>query len=198
MEVAAERYDWYKIKLPKNAPVFVKKDLVSLVDEKIDTTVAKALKDNVNIRLRPDETSPILGKINKDEVINILEDTRSWYKIGPADSSFGWIHKKFVDKISAEKAKEIALVKEREDKKLEKTNTEEITLEGIIKAYGKVFKRKATHKLITENNEVYLLKGNKETLNTIAYHRVRVIGKLITDSKEKYPVVEITKTEILD
>ncbi len=94
--VVSEGYDWYKIKLPKNSPAFVKKDL--LVN--IDARTAKALKDKINVRLRPTESSPIVGRIDdKDETINIIENSGEWYKIAPVNNSFGWIHKKFINKV---------------------------------------------------------------------------------------------------
>ena len=34
VEVVKESYEWYKIRLPKTAPSFIKKNLVSLIDEK--------------------------------------------------------------------------------------------------------------------------------------------------------------------
>lgn len=94
VEVVLELYDWYKIRLPKNAPAFVKKEFVVIIDDK----TAKIREDSVNIRLRPDTSSPILGEVNKDEVIKILGETQGWYKIEPLNHSFGWIHKQFVKK----------------------------------------------------------------------------------------------------
>lgn len=195
--VVSELYEWQKIRLPKNAPSFVKKSLVMLIGDK----TAKALKDNVNIRLHPNESSPILGRVNKDEAIIVLGERGGWYRIEPVNNSYGWIHKKFVNKVvpminkteDAKLIKEEIVVKVKEDK-----DTEGITLEGVILPYGKVFKRKATHKLITKDDKVYLLKGNKETLNNLNYHKVKIIGKLITADKQKYPVVEIDKAQILD
>ena len=185
--VVSELYEWQKIRLPKNAPSFVKKSLVMLIGDK----TAKALKDNVNIRLHPNELSPILGRVNKDETIIVLGERGGWYRIEPVNNSYGWIHKKFVNKV-------VPMINKTEDAKLIKDN-EGITLEGVILPYGKVFKRKATHKLITKDNAVYLLKGNKETLDTLNYHKVKIIGKLITAAgKQKYSVVEIDKAQILD
>ncbi|MCM8780347.1 MAG: SH3 domain-containing protein [Candidatus Omnitrophica bacterium] len=53
VEVIMELYDWYKIKLPKNAPSFIRKDMVSLIDDK----TAKVIKTKVNVRLHPSESS---------------------------------------------------------------------------------------------------------------------------------------------
>ncbi len=104
VQIVLEKYDWYKIKLPKAAPLFIKKTLVELITPAVplvppDANVAasqateekigQALKDNINIRLAPDESAAILGKINKDELIKIAQDSGEWYKIEPTANSFG-------------------------------------------------------------------------------------------------------------
>ncbi len=199
VEVITESYEWYKIRLLKKAPSFIKKDLVDLIDGK----TAKVIKDNVNIRLNPDESSPILGKADKDEVINILEERVGWYKIEPINESFGWVHKRFVAKADTINKKEE--VKLDQQTKKENTITDEkasldenITIEGIIKPYGKVFKRIATHKLITLDNNVFLLKGNKASLNSLNYHKVKVTGKLSHPKNQKDAIIEILKIEDMD
>lgn len=198
VEVVRELYDWYKIRLPKTAPSFIKKNLVAVMGDE----AAKVLKDNVNIRMQPNESSWILGKVDKNEVVNIVGERNAWYKIEPVNNSFGWINKSFVDKASA--VNKTAKIKSTQDAK--KKNTiivkeavleKDITLEGIIKPYGKVFRRNATHKLITADNNVFLLRGNKESLDNLNYRKVKVTGKLI-DPQDYNPIIEITKIEALD
>lgn len=195
IEVILELYDWYKIRLPKNAPSYIKKSLAecfNLAQDSKTCLSAKISKDRVNIRLKPSESSAILGKLNKDEVVNIIEDDKGWYKIEPTASSFGWIHKKFVNKVSSQ---EKSIQKNPEDANLlkpkEGTRNKNIAIEGIIKPYGKIIKRIATHKLITADNKIYLLRGNKESLDALNYHKVKIMGKIIDAPKEKYPVIEI-------
>ena len=199
VEVIKESYGWYKIRLPKTAPSFIKKNLVGLVDEK----TAKVIKDNVNIRLRPDESSPILGKADKNEVINIVEEKGEWYKIEPLNNSFGWVNKKFVDKADTiNKREEDKLAQEikKENKIMDEkvSQDESVTIEGIINPYGKVIKRIATHKLITADNNVFLLKGNKGSLDSLNYHKVKVTGKLINPKDRKHTIIEIQKIEVSD
>ncbi len=199
IEVVRKLYDWYKIRLPKTAPSFIKKDLVIFIGDK----TAKVLKDNVNIRLFPSESSWILGRANKNEVVNILQEQEEWYKIEPVNNSFGWIHQNFVDKATTiNKTEEIKLTQgiTRKENKIVSENPvlEENTFEGTIKPYGKVLKRKTTHKLITKDNRVFLLKGDKESLDSLNYHKVKITGKLIGPEKQKYPVIEIIKIEALD
>jgi uncharacterized protein YgiM (DUF1202 family) len=103
VDVILELYEWYKIRLPKKSPAYIKKALTACVNYSQEANSrcqnAKVLKKRVNIRLQPNESSPILGRVNKDQIINILDDCGSWYKIEPVENSFGWIHKRFVDKV---------------------------------------------------------------------------------------------------
>ncbi len=199
VEVVRESYEWYKIILPKTAPSFIKKDLVALIDEK----TAKITKDNVNIRLDPSESSPILGIASKNEVISIQEDRGGWYKIEPRNNSFGWVNKKFVDKVGTiNRREEIKLVQEIKKENIivgEKAPLDEsIIIEGMIKPYGKVIKRIATHKLLSPDNNVFLLKGNKASLDSLNYHKVKVTGKLAHPQNQKYTIIEILKIEAID
>jgi len=188
VDVISEFYEWYKIRLPKLAPVYIKKSMVECINQ---CENAKVLKNRVNVRLRPIESSPILGKVDKNEIIKILEGKGEWYRIEPIQNSFGWINKRFVNKISAIKKveKETGAISIQE---------ENITLFGIIKPYGKIFKRVATHKLITCDNQTFLLKGDKKNLDALNYHKVKVMGKIISSPGKKYPVVKINMLEIIN
>lgn len=189
VEVVKESYEWYKIRLPKTAPSFIKKGMVMLIDDK----AATVSKDNVNIRLEPNESSPILGEAGKNEVINILGESAEWYKIEPLSNSFGWVHKRFVNKTEAiRRIKEAGLPPEKAP------GDESLIIEGVIKPYGKVIKRLATHKLFTTDNKVFLLKGNKESLNSLNYRKVRVTGKPDNSTGRKYTTIEIVKIEAID
>lgn len=189
IEVTKEFYDWYKIRLPKNAWAYIKKIFVTLIDDKS----ARVLKDRVNVRLRPNESSPILGRVNNNEIINLVEDKGEWYRIEPVNNSFGWIHKRFVSKIHLTKIEEAVL-----PQKTEKENNDNITIEGIISPYGKIFKLQATHKLLTPDKKVFLLKGKKEDLDAFNYRKVKLVGKLVSPVKQKYPIIEIIKIETLN
>lgn len=195
LEVTLELYDWYKIRLPKNSPSYVKKGLAECFNFAQNSKTclnAKILKDRVNVRLKSSESSPIIGKVNKDEVVNVLEDRGNWLKIEPVANSSGWIHKKFINKVSAqeESVKPSPPIETTTHSKGE-TSNKGITVEGIIKPYGKIINRIATHKLITSDNKVYLLRGNRQGLDALNYHRVRIEGRLVDAKKEKRPVIEI-------
>lgn len=183
VDVLAKLYDWYKIKLPPDAPSFINKKFVNLTEDK----TAEVSDDNVNIRLRPDTSAPILGRVNKNEAVDILEDKGDWYRIKPIPKSSGWIHKSFVDKIEKKKIK---LAKKPE------TVDNNITVAGTLKQ--KTFTRVATHKLITEDGKVYLLRGNKENLASFNQRRVKISGKIADPAQKAHLIIEVEKIEALD
>lgn len=211
LEVVSERYDWYKIRLPKQAPSFIKKNLVAGIEDKPADSFdklkasgneliknAKVIKDRVNIRLTPSESSPILGKVDRNEVLTVLEDKGGWYKIEPVNNSFGWISSKFISVVRLPIAAAKPEPPQTQQQAISVTEGKNTIIEGIIKPYGIVFKRPATHKLITSDNKIFLLKGNKKSLDQLNYHKVKVIGKLTGPDSQKYPIIEVEKIEALD
>lgn len=127
VEVISEFFEWYKIRLPKTAPSYIKKRFVACVDETPDNEPcrnARVISNRVNIRLRPVESSPILGEVNKTDPVVILGQGQGWYKIEPIVNSFGWIHKKFVTKLPPAPATETPAVGEqlKEPEKEEKAD----------------------------------------------------------------------------
>ncbi len=198
VEVVGELYDWYKVRLPKGAPSYVFRGLTEALDEKTVVVV----KENVNVRLGPSESYPILGKTNKDEVLTVEATEGDWLKIKPLNNSFGWVNKMFVTRsFLADRSrlkKSPAEVVGRVLKPAPDLAKDEIFLDGVIRPYGKVMSRPATHKLITGDYKIFLLKGDPSALNALNYRRVRVIGKIIEEKKQKYPVVEVRKLELGD
>lgn len=208
VDVVSESYDWYKIRLPRNAPAYIKNTLVSCIsytDNQVITqgpkicTSAKVLKDRVNIRALPNESSPIIGIADKNEVINIVLEKIGWFKIEPIQNSFGWVHKKFIDKfiepVQPEPPKQEAPQEIIAPKQIPEDNTVFI---GRVMPYGIVLWRIATHKLITSDNKIFLLKGNRLSLNALNYQKVKVIGKIISPANKKYPVVEVEIIEVIN
>lgn len=198
VEVVGEAYDWYKIRLPKEAPSYVKKELVECINSDPATNPgrclsAKVIKDRINIRLGPSESSWILGKTDKLTVVNILGWDGDWYKILPIYQSYGWVNKKFIDRQSVLlKKEETAVVLPKEVK-----SSGQLIIEGTVSPYGIVLWRKATHKLVTADNKIYFLKGNRKSLDSLNYHKVRVTGKLISPDTSKYPIIQIDIIEAL-
>jgi uncharacterized protein YgiM (DUF1202 family) len=198
VEVVLEIYDWYKIRLPKTAPSYIKKDLVECINNASEKcSNAKVISNRVNIRLAPSESSWILGKVDKSTVINIIQDEGDWYKIEPVHQSYGWVNKKFINK-EVILLKELKELKEPEKPAAVVLQPNQLVIEGMISPYGVVLWRKATHKLVTDSNIVYFLKGNRKGLDSLNYHKVKVTGKLISPEESKYPIIEVDIIEVLN
>jgi len=80
----------------------------------------------------------------------------------------------------------------------ENTPGENVTVEGKILPYGKIFGRIATHKLILPDKTIYLLKGDKKSLDSLSYHNVKVTGNKINLPKQKYPLIEVKILEVVN
>ncbi len=196
VEVLSENYDWYKIRLPKKIPVYISKNLATCIkyaDSQISgppsierCLSAKISRDRVNIRAKPGESAPIVGIADKDEVVDVISESGGWYKIEPIQNSFGWVHKKFVDKSLSQSKSSIP-----------QDNPDNLTVfTGIVEPYGIVFMRPATHKLIAQDNKIFLLRGNRASLNALNRQKVKVVGKIINGLKAKYPVIEVKIIEV--
>ena len=198
VEVVSEAYDWYKIRLPKEAPSYVKEDLLECLNSDTVTNLgkclgAKVIKDRINIRLAPSESAWILGKADKLTVVNILAKESGWYKIQPIYQSYGWVNKKFV-------SREIVSLKKKETVELPVQGIQSsdfLVIEGTVSPYGVVLWRKATHKLVTSDNKTYFLKGNRKSLDSLNYHKVKVTGKLISPAASQYPIIQVNIVEAL-
>ena len=152
VEVIREAYGWYKIRLPKEAPSYIKKELLECNNVNPDFGAqsgkclsAKVIKDRVNIRLAPAESAWILGKVDKATVVNIISDQGGWYKIHPVYQSYGWVNKKFVNNQIVTLEKQDTVPEVTAAAKL----GDQLVIEGKVSPYGIVLWRKATHKLIT-------------------------------------------------
>ena len=199
VEVVGQAYDWYKIRLPKDAPAYIKKNLVECINADPVSNPgrclgAKVIKERINVRLSPSESSWIIGKIDKQAVVNILSSQGDWYKITPVFESFGWVHTKFVDKdfsATLKKVKPPVILKETHA-------ADQLVIEGKVSPYGIVLWRRATHKLITSQNKIYLLAGNRKSLDSLNYKAVKVTGKIIGPVNSQYPIVGVDIIEVLN
>lgn len=204
LEVITELYGWYKIRLPRKAPVYINKKLAECInsDEQNQCSAIKVLKDRVNIRLSPDESSAILGRASQNETITVTAVKQDWYKIEPTPNTFGWINQKFVDRLPEEvPSQEIAATttKPPQVKPEAPLPADALVIEGTLKPHGIFFKRAVAHKLITEENAVFLLKGNKDELDAAKLRKVKITGIKSTEPlRQKYPTLEVLKLEVLD
>jgi len=199
VRVLAELYEWYKISIPDFVPLFIHKNMASPMGDKS----ARVTADNVNIRLRPDTKSAILGKVNKNDLVHLLSIEGEWYKIKPVNSSFAWINKKFISMPAEPEAitvpgpanRPLNIESTPEEAAKKYTEPDKIEACGIIKP--KVMRQIATHKLISDNNKIFLLKSASINLDNLRNQRVKVVAREAGLSGKNL-ILEIEKAEILD
>jgi len=94
VEVVAEKFDWYRIVLPKNFPCYIFKNLT----ENLEGKAIRVTATKVNLRSGPSLESPVIGQAPKLEVFPLLESAGEWLKIENNSYAKGWVHKNFLDK----------------------------------------------------------------------------------------------------
>ncbi len=225
IDILAQAYGWYRVRLPKYSPSFIKDEFLAPVDEK----TAQIATSGVNVRLMPSKDAPIVGKTDQGEIIHILESKGGWSKIEPIFNSFGWVSAKFIDKtdlpldvkeiakpetkvvtkeevdsiskllqeVKAQIEKEKVKVPEKVVVQKKEENPGYEIFEGLIKPYGKIVNRIATHKLVDKDNKTFLLKGDRDTLEAATYRKVKIKGKLLDAKTGKLPMVEVSSIEVL-
>jgi uncharacterized protein YgiM (DUF1202 family) len=205
LEIVSEKYGWYKVQLPKQAPAYVKKTLVECMDSKAPESMGsdftpqapgrcqngRIAKERVNIRLGPGESFSIIGKADQNEIVSIVSETQGWYKITPLANCFGWIHKRFVNKAAPEVKKMLTQVQGWQD-------SESVVIEGTVRPHGFIFKGRALHKLITKDKKIFLLIGDKASLRALNHRKAKVTGRVTGDPHQKYPTIEVKILEVME
>ncbi|MDI6758892.1 MAG: SH3 domain-containing protein [Candidatus Omnitrophota bacterium] len=198
VEVITSAYDWYKIRLPERASAYIKKDLLECVGYSEIQNIcgsAKVLKEIVNVRFGASESSPIIGKIRKNEIVRILAESSSWCKVRPPLNCFGWINKKFVRKVVSSK-------ESQPQKKPIKDAAKEAGCQDIIIIEGRILpktiKRIASHKIVDKDKRLYLLKSDKIGLNFFNHQKVKITGWLIDQAKPRTnSIINVEKIEVV-
>ncbi len=191
VEILLEKYDWYKIRLPRYAPAYIKKQFVEISDKR----KAKVTANNVNIRLTPNDGAAIIGKSEQGEPIEVLAESGEWYKIEPVKNSFGWAHKQFIATANpirpaaAQTTITAATV-------ITEPQAADIVYEGILQPTAN---KHYPYKLVTKEYAIYLVKpGTANNLEELIYQKIRLTAKTSSTPKEKYSVIEAIKAETLE
>ncbi|MDO8603029.1 MAG: SH3 domain-containing protein [Candidatus Omnitrophota bacterium] len=89
VKVIERRYSWFKILLPRKAPLYINKDYVILTSDEKGVGIINA--NNVNLRAGAGTRYSIIGQVSKPEKISILSEEAGWYKIEAPYGTAGWI-----------------------------------------------------------------------------------------------------------
>lgn len=88
------QFNWYKIKLSRTAKVYVHSNYISKENEFFGFCTRKA----VNIRAGKGVNFNIIGQLNKQDRVEIIEKLGKWYKIFPLKECFAWVHEDYIKK----------------------------------------------------------------------------------------------------
>lgn len=192
LKVLSERFDWYKVNLPKTSVCFINRKYVkssTLMNEGIVTA------DKVNLRALASQNAAIIGQINKEQIVRIVKAEPDWYGIYAPQEAFGWVHKKFIDYYSEFNAGVVDRV-DRVDRGEELPQVAPPIATGIIKPMGIFFRRRGTHRLIVDGKTAYYLRtDDKGLLNNYSGYKVNIFGKTIEFPGQKIPLITVNKVE---
>ncbi|MFH1655523.1 MAG: SH3 domain-containing protein [Candidatus Omnitrophota bacterium] len=210
VEVLDREFNWYKIKLPKEAGCFIS---VKYIDDKSDSD-AVVTGQRVNVRARPDTKSSVLCQVGKEDSVRIVKKyDDDWYQIQAPDDCCGWVYDKYVKYYSTpkqykkEQEKELAKIDEETEWLVEKEDlAEESKLEekfdfeqkGIIRRLTTFFPHPGTHRFMQNGKTICYLKGDKAKLNSFVNLEVKILGNTEKESTFSHPVVIVEKILILE
>ncbi|MBM3252661.1 MAG: hypothetical protein FJZ16_00215 [Candidatus Omnitrophica bacterium] len=89
--ITDKQYDWYKIKLPESCILYINKEYIS---KEVDNFIVKV--NNVNVRAGASFEFNVVGKLSKEDKIEIVSEHGQWYGIKAPLSCFGWINSRYV------------------------------------------------------------------------------------------------------
>jgi len=197
VDVLTQRYDWYKIALPKTTSCFISRKFL----KRTSTKKGIVTGNMVNLRAKPSEDASIIGKINADYVVRVIKAHPEWYEIaGVGDVASGWMHKKFVARSTPEP--EVIVVPPNTEEKAIKAEVKEEhkprpIARGKIRSMGIFFRRKGSHKLVIDGRLKYYLKGERKYLNRFVGYNVNIFGKIVDGKNQKIPLIEVERVEII-
>jgi len=201
--VVDKSYDWYKIKLPRDADCFVNEKYLTVRLEDVGIIT----NNHVNVRAAPSEKSSIIGQVNRGNLVKVKEHVPGWYKIKPVEGIYGWVKTEFVSYVSDRVPSPPILTELRPRKEVKQAIAEEKSKEkkseeaslfsvvGRIEDVGRSVSSKTIHyKLVVDPKTIYYLEGDKALLDQSVHYTVRVQGMLKSDPEKrfKYPVVIVS------
>jgi SH3-like domain-containing protein len=200
LEAVAEKYGWYKVRLPEGSSGYVHKKYVARRDGQ---GIVEA--DRLNVRSRPNTNASILCQLEKGAALNILDETGEWYKISIGQIGFAWVNANVVSPCSPGKQTTVVMpqpnvvyypIAQTEKSAPELPEDKELTSAlGIVEDAGRLFSFRHVFKLVEQDKTIYYLKSDTLDLSAYIYQPVRLWGKVLPQ-KARYPLLEVKKIEL--
>ena len=179
--VFGKKLDWYEIELPVHGACFISKNFV-------DKEKGMITGKRVNIRAGAGLNYSILGQLNEDDLVEVVDEVNGWCMIRPPKKVRGWVHSDYIEyhagpeRYIAQKEKEsLAAVKFSE---IEKSYELEIQKPPSEQDFSKLLKR--YHHFMETYLESGAIEAAKLKVDEISMkvQELRAVGEGI-DKKEK-------------
>lgn len=201
VRVEGRSYRWYKIILPEQAQCFINKDYIYRRGKE---GIVSA--DNVNIRAGRGTNYNVLGQLNSGDLVSILEEYESWFRIKPPENCIGWVHSDFVEyyargELPQEKKltpRSIFTEEAKERKKPAQITQPAPIASGVIDDLGVIINRPGRQKLMGDNGKIFYLKSETVNLARYVYYHVRIWGSMEEVPELKYPLITVEKIEVIE
>jgi uncharacterized protein YgiM (DUF1202 family) len=196
--VVDRQFSWVKIRLPQEADVYVAKKYMQV----LDSSHAQTLTDHLNVRVKPDTNSTIVGQLDKSDIVVVRDVTDEWLKIEPTSKVFGWLSEEFVSFKSVQVPRDSAAVAfspKIEEKKVPEKPKEslsaQITAKGIIQSNdpGGTF----PYKLVDENQKEYNLQMDSSLIKHFLHYKVSVEGNIQSIEPNSGSVLIISNIQLV-
>jgi SH3-like domain-containing protein len=210
--VLGRDYSWYQIRLPEQCACYISANFVTMLGEGL----GKVSGNRVNIRARPNLKSVIIGQANKNDLLRVLESKDGWYKIAPSGDLHGWVVADFITFKSKDvpPSRQVELPSRQNyprpqrslAKKIEpapapevpKAEAERLKVSGVILDLGeRSIAKNIRHRLMVDEDTGYYLQGHHWLLNGFLNQRVQIEGKIQSHITAPYPVVQVTKINLI-
>jgi len=93
LEILDSRYDWYKVNIPTRFSIYANAKYL----EKVETNKAEVTARVLNLRAGPSLKAAIIGKAKEGDIFIIRKKIRNWLELAGSSTTYGWVHKKFID-----------------------------------------------------------------------------------------------------
>lgn len=97
--VRGKNAEWLEVKIPDDCPTWMSSKYV----HKFSPDNGVVTGDHVNLRSSPSLNSDVLGQVDRNTRVRILEDAEAWYRIVPPEGTSAWISAEFVKYIGSKK-----------------------------------------------------------------------------------------------
>ncbi len=210
--VVDKSYSWYKIKLPVSAKSYVSASFVQMVRD----DVGEISGNRVNVRAQPKTDGTSLGQLSKGTLVRVIGNLDSgWFRIEPPDESYGWILAEYVTfrsqdvpsprvvqlptrNIYAKKRLAQAKAAVEAVTTFQAHQSSTVVAQGLLENLGQEApSQDVRHKIQVDDKTVYYLKGYRSIIDGFSHSRVKIDGTVEPNAGSPYPVILVTKINLV-